>query len=99
MKDEPFTNLFRVTSNLMLPVRPWGLFYFMTEIKFICETTSNHLEVYSLEIESGEKFIEVSIQGNSYEALLNVHLTIKDAELLMDQIHKSIVITEGGKNE
>lgn len=34
MKDEPFTNLFRVTSKQWLPVRPWRpiLFYDKNDI-------------------------------------------------------------------
>lgn len=71
----------------------------MTEIIFFCETTSNELKVYSLENELGKKFIIISIQGNSYEALLNVDLTIQDAEKLMDLIHRAIIKLEGGKND
>jgi len=85
----------------MLPVRPWGLFYFMTEIKFFCETTSNELQVLQF-----DDFIEISIDTNSIGFNIPaVHLTIKDAELLMDELHSAIIKVEkyqkekGGKND
>jgi len=67
----------------------------MTEIKFFCETTSNELQVLQF-----DDFIEISIDTNQVGYNIPaVHLTIKDAELLMDELHRVISQIEGGKNE
>jgi len=69
----------------------------MTETKFFCETTSNELQVLQF-----DDFIEISIDTNIYSnpndcKIKSVHLTIKDAEMLMDELHKVISKIEGGK--
>jgi len=66
----------------------------MTEIKFFCETTSNELQVLQF-----DDFIEISIDTNQVGYNIPaVHLTIKDAELLMDELHRVISQIEGGSN-
>jgi len=76
------------------------LFYFMTEIKFICEQS----RCDSLTISTNGNLVAIDIQ-KKYDCdvdpieSLSVELTIKDAELLMDEIHRAIIKAEGGKNE
>lgn len=70
-----------------------SLFYFMVFLEFICETTHNKLEVNQF-----DDYVEISIDNNSSGLNIPaVHLTIKDAEKLMDEIHKMIIQIEGGK--
>jgi hypothetical protein len=65
----------------------------MTETKFISETSENELQVFQF-----DNFIEISIDELSSEYNMPaVHLTIKDAELLMNELHKVISQIEGGK--
>jgi hypothetical protein len=71
---------------------PVGLFYFMTETKFICETTGNLLEVNQF-----DNFIEISIDTKfKHIPPLAVHLTIDDSEKLIDELHNFIMKIEGG---
>jgi hypothetical protein len=65
----------------------------MTQTKFISETSLNELQVFQF-----DDFIEISIYTNIIGCDIKaVHLTIKDAELLMDELHKVISKIEGGK--
>lgn len=64
----------------------------MTETKFFCETNSN-CELNVLEF---DKFIEISI-SNENGKINFVHLTVDDAEMLMDELHKVISQIEGGE--
>ena len=67
----------------------------MTETKFISETSENELQVFQF-----DNFIEISICNNIIDCDIQaVHLTINDAELLMDELHKVISKIEGGSNE
>ena len=70
----------------------------MTRVTFICEISPNQLEVNE-SIWYDEKLIELKIYCLATETFKNVNLTIKDAERLMDELHKSIMIAEGGKHE
>jgi hypothetical protein len=64
----------------------------MTERKFICEDNSND----ELNVNQFDNYVEVSII-NENGKINFVHLTISDAEQLMDELHKVIIKIEGGK--
>ena len=62
---------------------------------FKCKTDKQSI----LEVMASKSENLVAIMIGIPEGIASVHLSIKDAERLMDEIHKAIVITEGGKNE
>lgn len=66
----------------------------MTERRFICEENSND----ELNVNQFDDYVEISIM-NENGKINAVHLTIADAEQLMDEIHRVIIKIEGGKNE
>ena len=67
----------------------------MVQRKFICEMeTSTYLDV-----EQNVNGLNITITDDNIEESLVVQLTINDAELLMDEIHKTLIKIEGGKNE
>jgi hypothetical protein len=66
----------------------------MTEKKFICEINSN----CELNVNQFDNYVEISIT-NENGKINFVHLTISDAEQLMDDLHKLIFKIEGGSNE
>lgn len=60
----------------------------MTITKFICETSGNLLEINQF-----DNFIEISID-TKFKCTYAVHLTIDDAEKLMDELHKFITLID-----
>jgi len=61
----------------------------MTETKFICEQNSNvELNVYQF-----DDYVEISIT-NENQKINFVHLSIRDAEQLMDELHNTIIKIE-----
>jgi hypothetical protein len=70
----------------------------MTEIKFFCEQS----RCDSLTISTNGNLVAINIE-KKYDCdvdpieSLSVDLTIEDAELLMDELHKVISQIEGGK--
>ncbi len=60
-----------------------GLFYFMVEIKFICETSNNFLS-----LETFDDYVEIAIDTG--KDIYAVHLTTKDSEQLIDELRKII---------
>ena len=71
-----------------------SLFYFMTETKFICKTTGNHLTVEVIQ----NNYIEIFLYENHFDEVMGINLTINDAERLMDELHRAIIKAEGGNN-
>jgi hypothetical protein len=69
----------------------------MTVRKFYSELHSDrYLEVMQIE----KKFITIYIESDDDEDECTcVDLTIKDAEELMDELHRQIIKAEGGENE
>lgn len=68
----------------------------MTVTKFYSENeTERYLEV----MQSEGKLISIYIDNDDEDECICVDITIKDAERLMDEIHKLIIKAEGGKNE
>ena len=70
-----------------------GLFYFMKEKKFICQTTNIHqLELHN----SFKNLVTISIYDKVNNMFLAMELSINETERLMDELHKSIIKAEGG---
>ena len=70
----------------------------MTKRKFVSETSPSELQVGQVNF-FDEKFVGLKIYCPATEVFKNVNLTIKDAELLMDELHRVISQIEGGNNE
>lgn len=73
----------------------------MTKTKFYCEKGVSNLIIQPQK----EKLISIAVENPEYCSVSGVpsieyiYLTIKDAELLMDEIHRAIIKLEGGENE
>jgi len=66
----------------------------MSETIFICEST----KILELELHNCFKnLITISMYDKVNERLLVMELSIKNAERLMDEIHRAIIKAEGGK--
>ena len=66
----------------------------MTTKTFSCEENSNvELNVFQF-----DEYVEISIT-NENQKINFVHLTKRDAEQLMDELHNTLIKIEGGKYE
>jgi hypothetical protein len=67
----------------------------MVQRKFICECES----LSYLDVEQNVNGLNITITDDNIEENLTVQLSIKDAEELMDELHKVISQIERGKND
>ena len=72
----------------------------MTATKFYCEEDGElYLEVLQVEKKTVSIYIDSNEEdGDDIDKCIGVHLSIQDAERLMDEIHRAIIKAEGGKN-
>lgn len=78
---------------MLLPLE--SLFYFMTE--FLCNTSQEEkLTIYPIYDEMLLSFA-ISREVEGLKEILSVHLTIDQAEQLMDEIHKALIKLEKGE--
>lgn len=66
----------------------------MTILEFICEHSGDRLTV-----EPVKGNIELVIKDSELVEQSVISLTIKDAEMLIDEIHRAIIKAEGGEND